>query len=100
MGRLKPVSVWQLAAHVLALGRRLHGFDASHRPVPRRGTDIAPQKALRHVRCEVRLVLVKLGRMGRVQVALLVRAAKLHAVCVAVVAAVNHCGLLVLAHGL
>jgi hypothetical protein len=38
--------------------------------------------------------------MGRVQVALLVRAAKLHAVCVAVVAAVNHCGLLVLAHGL
>jgi hypothetical protein len=43
---------------------------------------------------------VKLGRMGRVQVALLMRAAKLHAVCGAVVAAVDQRGLLVLAHGL
>jgi hypothetical protein len=43
---------------------------------------------------------VKLGAMARVYVPLLVRAAKLHAICGAVVASVDHRCLLVLAHGL
>ena len=94
---LEAVAVLQLPADILALGVvSIDVADASHGPVAGRRPGFASEQALGHVGSESCLVLSQLLAVPSVDPALLQGPAKLHAVCGAVLAPIDHRRLLVL----